>query len=308
MSGGPVIQVRGLRKSYGPVRALNGIDFEVVEGEVFALLGPNGAGKTTTVEILEGHRSRDGGDAQVFGYDPAAGDRDFKDRIGVVLQTTGVEPYMNVEETLNVFRGYFRHPRPISDILDAVGLGDHRKTMVRKLSGGLQRRLDVGIGLAGDPELLFLDEPTTGFDPAARREAWEMIGNLRSLNKTVLLTTHYMDEAETLADRVAIVVDGRIVRTGAPSELTRAESVTKITFRFDSEMEPLANGFMAEDGIIAPERRGGLFTVKTESPTKTLFELTRWAVDQGVELQDLSVSRASLEDVYLDLVSRADGS
>jgi ABC-2 type transport system ATP-binding protein len=295
-----VIRAHGLRKSYGAVEALKGIDLEVAQGEVFALLGPNGAGKTTTVEILEGHRMRDGGDAEVFGHDPGSGDRELKERIGVVLQTTGIEPYMNVEETLNVFRGYFRHPRSTADLLDAVGLGEYRRTMVRKLSGGLQRRLDVGIGLAGDPELLFLDEPTTGFDPAARRGAWEMIRNLRSLNKTVFLTTHYMDEAETLADRVAIVVDGSIVRTGTPSELTGAASMTVIRFRLEPGVTPPL------DVVPGLEQRDDRFTAEVELPTKTLFELTRWATDQGVELRDLSVSRSSLEDVYLDLVSGVD--
>lgn len=236
----------------------------------------------------------------MFGHDPASGDREFEERIGVVLQTTGVEPYMNVEETLNVFRGYFRHPRSTADILDAVGLGEHRRTMVRKLSGGLQRRLDVGIGLAGDPELLFLDEPTTGFDPAARREAWEMIRNLRSLNKTVFLTTHYMDEAETLADRVAIVVDGSIVRTGAPSELTGAASMTTIRFRLEPGVLPPG------EAIPGLEQQGDRFTAEVDLPTEALFELTRWATEQGIELRDLSVSRSSLEDVYLDLVSRDD--
>lgn len=295
-----MIRARGLRKSYGAVEALQGIDLEVVKGEVFALLGPNGAGKTTTVEILEGHRSRDGGDAEVFGHDPGSNDREFRERIGVVLQTTGIERYMNVEETLNVFRGYFRHPRSMADILDAVGLGEYRRTMVRKLSGGLQRRLDVGIGLAGDPELLFLDEPTTGFDPAARREAWEMIRNLRSLNKTVFLTTHYMEEAETLADRVAIVVDGSIVRTGTPSELTGAASITVIRFRLEPGTAPPVD---AVPGLV---RQGDRFTVEVEEPTRALFELTRWATDERVELRDLSVSRSSLEDVYLDLVSEVE--
>ena len=292
-----MIRARGLRKSYGAVEALQGIDLEVVKGEVFALLGPNGAGKTTTVEILEGHRSRDGGDAEVFGHDPGSNDREFRERIGVVLQTTGIEPYMNVEETVNVFRGYFRHPRSMADILDAVGLGEYRRTMVRKLSGGLQRRLDVGIGLAGDPELLFLDEPTTGFDPAARREAWEMVRNLRSLNKTVFLTTHYMDEAEALADRVAIAVDGSIVRTGTPSELTGAASMTVIRFRLEPGMAPPVD---TVPGLVRQDDR---FTVEVEEPTRVLFELARWATDEGVELRNLSVSRSSLEDVYLDLVS-----
>ncbi|MDA1096597.1 MAG: ABC transporter ATP-binding protein [Chloroflexi bacterium] len=291
-----MISARGLRKSYGAVAALRGIDLDIRRGEVFAFLGPNGAGKTTTVEILEGHRRRDGGEVTVFGHDPGAGARELKEWVGVVLQTTSVEPYLTVEETLNVFRGYYRSPLPTNEILDAVGLGAYRKTMVRKLSGGLQRRLDVGIGLAGDPELLFLDEPTTGFDPAARREAWEMVLNLKARNKTVFLTTHYMDEAEALADRVSIIVDGRIVATGKPNELAPATSGTDISFRLAGGSPPIPASLAAIEGP-----RG--YSITTDEPTVTLQALTTWAIDLGVDLIDLSVARSSLEDVYLSLVS-----
>ena len=210
----PAIEVRGLHKSYGQVEAVRGIDLCVSKGEVFALLGPNGAGKTTMVEILEGHRDRSAGDVSVLGYDPGRNDQALKRRIGIVLQSTSVEPYLSVEETINLFRGYYPHPLPLEQILEVIGLREQRRTRVKRLSGGQQRRLDVAIGLAGDPELLFLDEPTTGFDPSARRGAWEMIRNLQSLGKTILLTTHYMNEAEHLADRAAIIVDGEIVAKG----------------------------------------------------------------------------------------------
>ncbi|MEA2459845.1 MAG: type transport system ATP-binding protein, partial [Actinomycetota bacterium] len=193
------IAVKDLRKSYGTLEAVAGIDLEVAEGEVFALLGPNGAGKTTTVEILEGHRSRSSGDVKVLGYDPGRGEHAFKERIGIVLQETGVEPFLTVAEVIEMYRGYYPHPRPVDEIIEVVGLGEKRDTRVIKLSGGQQRRLDVAVGLAGDPDLLFLDEPTTGFDPSARRSAWDMVHNLQSLGKTVFLTTHYMDEAQNLA-------------------------------------------------------------------------------------------------------------
>ena len=293
----PAIEVRGLRKSYGDVEAVRGIDLSVRRGEVFALLGPNGAGKTTTVEILEGHRDRTAGDVSVLGHDPGMNDRDLKQRIGIVLQTTGVEPYLSVEETIDLFRGYFPDPLPLEEILDVIGLGEQRRTRVRRLSGGQQRRLDVAIGLAGDPELLFLDEPTTGLDPAARRQAWEMVDNLRSLGKTVVLTTHYMDEAEHLADRVAIIVQGEIVAEGTPGELVRRGGATVIRF----EVGPGA-GSPPDD--LGAERAGddGAYTITTAAPTESLHRLTGWAVEQGTELEDLSVATPTLEDVFIDLV------
>ena len=294
----PAIEVRGLHKSYGQVEAVRGIDLSVSKGEVFALLGPNGAGKTTTVEILEGHRDRSAGDVSVLGYDPGRNDRALKRRIGIVLQSTSVEPYLSVEETINLFRGYYPHPLPLEQILEAIGLREQRRTRVKRLSGGQQRRLDVAIGLAGDPELLFLDEPTTGFDPSARRGAWEMIRNLQSLGKTILLTTHYMDEAEHLADRVAIMVDGEIVAEGPPGELSQRDGSVTIGFRIDS-----GSGALPEDLGAEQTGNSGRYTITTSTPTRSLHQLTGWAVEQGIELQELSVSRPSLEDLFIELAN-----
>ena len=294
----PAIEVRGLHKSYGQVEAVRGIDLSVSKGEVFALLGPNGAGKTTTVEILEGHRDRSAGDVSVLGYDPGRNDRALKRRIGIVLQSTSVEPYLSVEETINLFRGYYPHPLPLEQILEAIGLREQRRTRVKRLSGGQQRRLDVAIGLAGDPELLFLDEPTTGFDPSARRGAWEMIRNLQSLDKTILLTTHYMDEAEHLADRVAIMVDGEIVAEGPPSDLSQRDGSVTIGFRIDS-----GSGALPEDLGAEQTGNSGRYTITTSTPTRSLHQLTGWAVEQGIELQELSVSRPSLEDLFIELAN-----
>jgi ABC-2 type transport system ATP-binding protein len=292
------IRVRGLRKAYGDIEAVAGIDLDVARGEVFAMLGPNGAGKTTTAEILEGHRERSAGDVDVLGHDPAHHERAFKQRIGIVLQSTGVERYLTVEETLDLYRGYFPHPLRTEAVLDVVGLREQRDTRVRRLSGGQQRRLDVGVGLIGDPELLFLDEPTTGFDPSARRQAWEMVRDLRALGKTVFLTTHYMDEAQYLADRVAIVARGQIVAEGPPDALIEGQqALTSIRFRAALPLDGWP------EGLPAPARtEDGLVSLETEEPTRVLFALTRWAVEAGVELADLTVTRSSLEDVYLQLV------
>ena len=296
----PAIEVRGLRKSYGKVEAVRGIDLQVSKGEVFALLGPNGAGKTTTVEILEGHRDRTAGDVRVLGYDPARNERSLKERIGIVLQSTGVEPYLSVEESIDLFRGYYPHPLPLEEILDATGLREQRRARVKRLSGGQQRRLDVAIGLAGDPELLFLDEPTTGFDPSARRGAWDMVKNLQALGKTVVLTTHYMDEAEFLADRVAIMAHGEIVAEGPPADLAKDAGATTIRFKVGSGSDGLPG-----DLRTGPPDGDGRYTITTDSPTSSLHRLTGWAVEQGIELEELSVSRPSLEDVFLKL--SADG-
>ena len=271
------ISVRDLRKSYGAHEALRGIGFEIAEGEVFGLLGPNGAGKTTTVEILEGYRKRDGGEVDVLGYDPERTDRGFRERIGVVLQQSQLWPTLTVAETHRMFAGYYKHPRDIDEVIAVVGLEKKRDARVKTLSGGQKRRLDLGVALVGDPDLVFLDEPTTGFDPAARRAAWEMIRSLRSLGKTILLTTHYLDEAEQLADRVAVLLDGRIVREGTPAELTGGNSETEVRYR----------------------QNGREVVIHTTEPTRLLHELTEKALADGSELEGLEVRRPTLEDVYL---------
>ena len=298
----PAIAVRGLRKSYGELEAVRGIDLTVSEGEVFALLGPNGAGKTTTVEILEGHRRRSGGEISVLGFDPAERRRAFRERVGIVLQATGINPYLTVAETIDLFRAYYPHPRPLDEVIELVGLTDKRDARVNKLSGGQKRRLDVAIGVAGDPDLLFLDEPTTGFDPAARRGAWQMVKGLALLGKTIFLTTHYMDEAQELADRVAIIAGGRIVAEGAPSTLTGAgEAITVIRFRLSAKSPALPRSLR---GTAA--RDGDLAEVRTTDPTRALHELTGWALEKKVALFELEVSRPSLEDVYLELTGEAE--
>ena len=295
------IEVAGLRKSYKDVEAVRGIDLQVKKGEVFALLGPNGAGKTTSVEILEGYRRRDGGEVSVLGYDPAAGGRGFKRRIGIVLQDTGIDSYLTVVETINRYRGFYPNSRPLDEIIEVVELQEKRAARANKLSGGQQRRLDVAIGLAGDPELLFLDEPTTGFDPSARRNAWKMVKNLQSLGKTILLTTHYMDEAQNLADRVAIIVHGRIVTEGPPSSLVgREASKTRISFRVPADAGPPISI------VGSAPHAGGFYELTPPEPMRTLHELTGWALDNGVELQELNVARPSLEDVYLELTRSAE--
>jgi len=290
----PVIQVRGLRKSYGDVEAVRGIDVTVERGEVFALLGPNGAGKTTTVEILEGYRQRTGGEASVLERDPAKLDRPTKARIGIVLQSSGVDPFLTVRETIDMYRGYYPHPRPVDEVIDVVGLSEKRDTRVNKLSGGQQRRLDVAIALAGDPELLFLDEPTTGFDPSARRNAWQIVRNLIALGKTVFLTTHYMDEAQYLAKRVAVIAQGLIVAEGPPATIGgRDTAQTVIRFRVeDGEGLPSLGQVSLGDGTLE---------LRTEHPTKVLHELTAWALDRGAELEGMEVYRPTLEDIYLEL-------
>jgi ABC-2 type transport system ATP-binding protein len=290
------VEARGLRKAYGEVEAVRGVDLEVQRGEIFALIGPNGAGKTTTLEVLEGYLRADAGEVRVLGHDPARQETALKRRIGIVLQGTSVQSYLTVEETLQQFRGYYPHPRALDELVEITGLGEVRKRLVRRLSGGQQRRLDVALGLAGDPELLFLDEPTTGFDPAARRGAWDMVRSLKALGKTVLLTTHYMDEAEALADRVAIISRGVIVASGTPEELRSGAAETLITFRYDgpaADLPPLA-GIACEDHRVS---------VRTPEPTAVLYELTSWARARGHDLPGLSVTPVSLEDVYLGLAA-----
>jgi len=299
----PAIEVQGLRKRYREVEAVRGVDFTVDEGQVFALLGPNGAGKTTTVEILEGYRARDAGTVSVLGFDPASRDRELRNRIGIVLQSTGVDVYLTVAETIDLYRRMYPRPRPVDEIVEVVGLVQKRDSRVGKLSGGQQRRLDVAVALAGDPELLFLDEPTTGFDPAARRGAWEMIRNLKALRKTILLTTHYMDEAQNLADQVAVIADGEIVARGTPATLGgRDTGGTQIRFSLP-EGRNLPEGLPAEVMV-----DGGSVQLQTQEPTRTLHELTGWAMREGIELTTLEVTRPSLEDVYLQITGGRAGS
>jgi ABC-2 type transport system ATP-binding protein len=293
------IEVRGLKKSYGELAAVRGVDLTVQVGQIFALLGPNGAGKTTTVEILEGYRKRNAGEVSVLGFDPERNERAFKERIGVVLQETGVERFLTVSEVIELYRGYYPDPLPLDEVIAVVGLQEKRDVRVNKLSGGQQRRLDVAVGLSGNPELLFLDEPTTGFDPSARRNAWDMIRNLRSLGKTVLLTTHYMDEAQSLADRVAIIVGGRIVADGPPGALVGAAATqTRISFRVGRAAPPLPARLRSPDQAV-----GGIVSITSEDPTRDLHELTAWAIENRVELDELDVSRPNLEDVYLQLTA-----
>jgi ABC-2 type transport system ATP-binding protein len=275
------ISIKGLRMSYGETEAVRGIDLEVRQGEIFAFLGPNGAGKTSTVEILEGYRKRTGGEVLVLGEDPAHAGSAWRDRIGIVLQSNSLDPYLTVRESLELYAGYFSHPRPVEEVIALVGLEEKAEERARKLSGGQQRRLDVGMALVGDPELLFLDEPTTGFDPSARRQFWDVIAGLRDLGKTVFLTTHYMDEAQRLADRVTIIAAGQIVAEGTPEDLgERDKATTTIRYR---------------------DAAGEEISIETLDPVRELNRLTADAMERGEDLEGLEVTRPSLEDVYLDL-------
>jgi ABC-2 type transport system ATP-binding protein len=277
-----VISIKGLRMAYGETEAVRGIDLEVMAGEVFAFLGPNGAGKTTTVEIMEGYRRRTGGEVSVLGEDPQRAGRSWRERIGIVLQSGRLDPYLTVRESLALYAGYYRAPRPIDEVIELVGLESKADERARKLSGGQQRRLDVGMALVGDPELLFLDEPTTGFDPSARRQAWDVIAGLRDLGKTIFLTTHYMDEAQRLADRVTIIAGGEIVARGTPADLgSRRQGTTTIRYRRDGEE----------------------ISVETDDPVRALHELTGAALANGHTLDGLEVTRPTLEDVYLELTA-----
>jgi ABC-2 type transport system ATP-binding protein len=298
------IRVAGLRKRYGDLEAVAGVSFEVAAGECFALLGPNGAGKTTTVEILEGYRERSGGEVEVLGFDPQHGERDFRERIGIVLQSAGVDRELTVEEIVALFGGYYPHPRDAGEVIELVGLGEKRAARVKTLSGGQLRRLDLALGIVGDPDLLFLDEPTTGFDPSARRHAWELVDSLRDLGKTILLTTHYMDEAQNLADRVAIIAAGRIVAQGSPESLGgRDVAAAVISFRLPdgATLADLPGDLPA--GIELDEDR---VLLRTSTPTSAVHTLTGWALARGGELEALAVTRPSLEDVYLQLTGSAE--
>ena len=297
------ISVVGLCKDYGTLRAVNELSFTVARGEILALLGPNGAGKTTTVEILEGHRQRTSGTVDVLGYDPATGERAYRERIGIVLQEAGFDEDFTPRELIELQRRMYPRRLAVDDVLALVGLEDKQHDRVRTLSGGQRRRLDLALGLVGDPELLFLDEPTTGFDPGARRKAWELVESLRGLGKTVLLTTHYMDEAEHLADRVAVVVHGRLVALGTPEEIAAGRRTASIvTFRLPNGVDaaelPRLDGTLSTDGAD--------LELETAEPTRSLQELTSWAVGRHLELPALSVGRPSLEDTYLELVAAAD--
>jgi ABC-2 type transport system ATP-binding protein len=284
-SASPAIEVAELEKRYGDTQAVDGISLTVEAGEVFGLLGPNGAGKTTTVEILEGYRKRSGGEVAVLGEDPEHGDRSWRERIGIVLQGCRLDPYLTVRESLGLYAGYYRAPRPVDEVIELVDLAGKADARASSLSGGQQRRLDVGMALVGDPELLFLDEPTTGFDPSARRQAWETIAGLRELGKTVFLTTHYMDEAQRLADRVTIISRGEVVAAGTPGDLGDRESLpTTISYRLNGER----------------------VSIETSTPVADLHQLTERALAEGRELEGLEVTRPNLEDVYLSLTAEGE--
>ena len=295
-----VIEVRGLRKSYDGVEAVAGIDLEVRAGEIFAFLGPNGAGKTTTVETLEGYRRRDAGDVCVLGVDPATASRDWRARIGVVLQESEPEAELTAEECLSLYAGYYPRPRPVAEVLELVGLTDRRDARCGLMSGGQRRRLDVALALIGDPELIFLDEPTTGFDPAARRSAWDVIAGLRDLGKTIFLTTHYMEEAERLADRIAVLAAGRIVAEGTAATLGGRDSEASI---ISFTLPPGVSAADLPPALAARVTRtaNGQVEADTGSPLRLVGVLAGWAQARGIDLPDLEVHRPTLEDVYLQL-------
>ena len=298
-ASGPVVVVEGLCKDYGGTRAVDDLSFTIERGEVFALLGPNGAGKTTTVEILEGHRSRSAGTVTVLGFDPATGGRAYRDRIGIVLQEAGFDEEFTVRELVTLYAGMYSDRRDVDELIARVGLTEKASSRTKTLSGGQRRRLDLALGLVGCPELLFLDEPTTGFDPSARRLAWDLIASLRDLGTTVVLTTHYMEEAERLADRVAVIQSGRLVALDSPTNLVRTEGAAAvITF-------VLPDGVGPEDlptiGVGAARSNGQQVDIGSADPTRDLNALTQWALGRGIELEGLTMTRPTLEDVYLDL-------
>jgi ABC-2 type transport system ATP-binding protein len=290
------VRIRGLRKTYGELTALDGVDLTVSRGEVLALLGPNGAGKTTLVEILEGHRRADSGQVSVLGYDPGKRERAFRERIGIVLQEAGLDTVIKVREALELYGAAYRNPRPAQELLELVGLDDRGEYHAAELSGGQRRRLDLALGLVGDPDLIFLDEPTTGFDPAARRQSWETIANLRTLGKSILLTTHYMEEAQRLADRVVVLAKGRVVAEGTPEELGRDDASALVGFRL-----PAFHDSLPLPACASIER--GMVSFRTPTPTRDLAPLLEWAAGRGMELEHLTITRPTLEDVYLDLTT-----
>jgi ABC-2 type transport system ATP-binding protein len=294
-SGDSAVMVQGLTKSYGDFEAVRGVDFEIGSGEIFALLGPNGAGKTTIIEILEGYRHRDDGEVRVLGLDPGRDRLELSEKIGIVLQSSGLERFLSVAEAIDMYGSYYPHPRSTDELIELVGLVEKRDARVFSLSGGQQRRLDVAIGLVGDPDLIFLDEPTTGFDPSARRESWEMVRNLAALGKTILLTTHYMDEAQYLADRVAIIAAGRFVAEGTPETLAGRNTASARLIL------PASTGVVPDPQLgFAGDTTSG-FTLEAPDLTASLYAVSRWATDAGVSLDGLEIHRPSLEDVYLEL-------
>jgi ABC-2 type transport system ATP-binding protein len=292
------IEVSGLVKTYGETRALNGVDLNVAEGEVFALLGPNGAGKSTTVEILEGHRTATAGMVSVLGVNPETGGRSYRERIGIVLQETAIEKELSVREAIDIYGGLYPRRRAADELIEIVGLVEKADARIKTLSGGQRRRLELALGIVGDPELLFLDEPTTGFDPSARRQAWTVIENLASLGKTILLTTHYMDEAQALSDRVAVIRSGEIVAEGTPQTIGgRDDAATVISFTLPPGTNP--------PGLSETLNEDGVYVMTAPEATRALHRLTSWAVDQNVELGSLRVEKPSLEDIYLELAGEA---
>ena len=292
----PVIEVEGLSKRYGAATAVDDVSFAVEAGGIVAILGPNGAGKTTTIEILEGFRTRTSGHVRVLGHDPARAGTEFRERVGVVLQECEPEPYLDVRELVEMFRGYYRDPRPTTEVLALVGLEDEAGRRVRRLSGGQRRRLDLALALVGRPELVFLDEPTTGFDPTARRAAWESIRGLRETGTTLVLTTHYLDEAEALADRILVLKEGRLVADGAPHAIAGRDARScRIRFVPSRPVEPCA-------APVAVDVERGVWFHETSDPTSAMHDLTRWALSSGFTLDQLAIVQPSLEDVYLELI------
>jgi ABC-2 type transport system ATP-binding protein len=298
----PAIEVTDLRKSYGDVHAVRGVSFTVDLGEIVAVLGPNGAGKTTTIEMLEGYREPDAGSVRVLGFEPATGGVAYREHVGIVLQECGISPYLTVQEVLRMHASYYDDPRPVDETIELVGLTEKRTARVKTLSGGQQRRLDVALGIVGDPDLLFLDEPTTGFDPSARRQAWDLVHRLRDLGKTVLLTTHYMDEAQALADRVIVIAAGEIIAEGSPDDLGGRDTA-RTTIRI-----PWPAGETLDALPVPATRDGAHARVETDRVAETLHTLTTWALARGLDLDGLTVTRPSLEDMYLALVEHGNGS